>query len=630
MSFSSSSIRSPSCQIDSDILNENSIEDMRDIALSFFASACGKNRGAFVLDPPDGHTYGCLVLPKDVAELAGIEPNENVTLADANSINANYLDGNITSLETISLLDFLVGRVYESTPSKESNLYACDVNGLAKLSCGGGDDGDNDEQKTKISTRTRRSPRSDGEPIRSVTLAGLLLPDDAPWTTKGKGEEVDGIVKQEVLYTLQDFQEMKSMGLNTVQISVPTSTFTPNDAVGGRRKQVLVKALQDMKTAGLQAILSLVATTGDELDAVESAAKFSVAGNANLDSDNSNAVVLALTLPKEMTIDTKTIIDSVRAKVGPELALFVPLGVDDLVTGSETGTADDPNIYGSLDWSHTSTVADIASSSSQDDRSKMFYHESVACTMRSPIEHSACFGNSGGGLPIFWSSGFDLSVDNCARRSQDSTTTSNSFKDYGQCDRFDETIESGWWQRHRESFAARQMFAAEQGLGWSFAAWKLYDSNNENDSDSDTTTTTNTGLIDEPAKLLSLRDVMKAGLFPDLLSLSTTTSTSLFPAQIACLNPPENDFVLGDDTLAPTMGPPPDCGDGWWNSTTSHCDYWIPPPEPTMSPTVSQHSTTALTMAALGGAVAVLVLGFLHKKLIVQNRRRSEYSSIPH
>ena len=53
---------SPSCKIDRDILNEQSIESMDDIALSFFASTCGKNRGAFVLDPPDGNTYGWYVL----------------------------------------------------------------------------------------------------------------------------------------------------------------------------------------------------------------------------------------------------------------------------------------------------------------------------------------------------------------------------------------------------------------------------------------------------------------------------------------------------------------------------------------------------------------------------------------
>ena len=48
----------PTCKIDQDILNVETLPEMNDIALSFFASACGKNRGAFVLDPPDGQTYG--------------------------------------------------------------------------------------------------------------------------------------------------------------------------------------------------------------------------------------------------------------------------------------------------------------------------------------------------------------------------------------------------------------------------------------------------------------------------------------------------------------------------------------------------------------------------------------------
>jgi hypothetical protein len=53
-----SSSTTPSCHIDRDILNDKTIDKMDDIALSFFASACGKNRGAFVVDPPDGQTYG--------------------------------------------------------------------------------------------------------------------------------------------------------------------------------------------------------------------------------------------------------------------------------------------------------------------------------------------------------------------------------------------------------------------------------------------------------------------------------------------------------------------------------------------------------------------------------------------
>lgn len=45
------------CKIDATVLNIETIEDMDDIALSFFAAACGRNRGAFVLDPPNGETY---------------------------------------------------------------------------------------------------------------------------------------------------------------------------------------------------------------------------------------------------------------------------------------------------------------------------------------------------------------------------------------------------------------------------------------------------------------------------------------------------------------------------------------------------------------------------------------------
>ena len=53
----SSSSTTPICTIDSDILNENTGQ-MDDLGLSVFAKLCGVNRGAFVLDPPDGKTYG--------------------------------------------------------------------------------------------------------------------------------------------------------------------------------------------------------------------------------------------------------------------------------------------------------------------------------------------------------------------------------------------------------------------------------------------------------------------------------------------------------------------------------------------------------------------------------------------
>ena len=73
--------------------------------------------------------------------------------------------------------------------------------------------------------------------------------------------------------------------------------------------------------------------------------------------------------------------------------------------------------------------------------------------------------------------GFDLSIDDCINKDididdrDDTTSSSNSrkkplFVDYGQCDRFHETFASPWWKRHRQSFAARQLFSHEQGMGW--------------------------------------------------------------------------------------------------------------------------------------------------------------------
>jgi len=221
------------------------------------------------------------------------------------------------------------------------------------------------------------------------------------------------------------------------------------------------------------------------------------------------------------------------------------------------------------------------------------------------------------------------------------------------------------------SFASRQVYAAERGLGWSFASWKVGTTNNNNnndhkDEDGDR-------VIEQPVQLLAFQQVVQAGLFPDLLSngttattpgtTTTTTTTTGTNTKVisvvapdACLNPPDNDFALGDATLAPTPGPIPDCGKGWWNATTTKCDYWIPPvtlaptlsptqpcpdcqkcPEPLQTPPAStttsnrsSTSTMALLMAGLGGAAMMLILGVIHHYCIDPgNKKRKEYEEIP-
>ena len=201
-------------------------------------------------------------------------------------------------------------------------------------------------------------------------------------------------------------------------------------------------------------------------------------------------------------------------------------------------------------------------------------------------------------MPVYVSSGFDLAIDDCYLSSE------KGFMDYGQCNRFDETIHSGWWERHRQSLASRQLFSYSLGVGWSFTAWKMYDdSSGAADSDK--------SIIDVPAKLLCLRDVVDAGLMPSLKSLRKSG--------MACLNGPKDDFAMGDETLAPTPSPPPDCGNGWWNSTTLQCDYWVPPP-PTPPPTMAPAMYARMVAPwAVGGAV----VAFLVSCLVMKKARAS-------
>lgn len=549
--------------------------------------------------------YFSLNLPSNILDLAGAHTKKPVEVATANAIKNQYAAGNITATETLQVLNFVVQSVYHATPDKESNPYACEFNGLAELTCP-------DEPSS------HQSPMPKGVPIRSVTLAGLFV--DALWATNGVSLTLDQQMKW---YTPDDFTQMAKLGLNTVQILVPTAAFIVGDVYGAQVKSALKDILLEVDVAGLKAILALVGT-GDELDAVVAAARFA----------SSRPTVLALTLPSHMTIDQKTLLDSIRVEA-PKLPLFLPMGLGDLI---ENTRYYDSNVYASLDMSHANSIADIASSESQEDRSKLFYHESMACIARSPLEFAPCMKR----LPVFVGAGFDLSIDDCVNQH-----ILPDFKDYGQCNRFDETIDSGWWERHRASFAARQLYAYERGLGWSFAAWKLY-----SDPTAKPPAKHSFGVIDIPAKLMSLQDVADAGLFPSL-------DEKPIPAIDACLNPPENDFILGDATLAPTMGPPPDCGNGWWNYTTSKCDYWIPPPEPTPAPTVpcpvcdkcpepvvqqemvappapSPSSTSSslvpCTDNVISGSIGALIgalLGAILMRCFSRNRRSQEYQTIP-
>uniref|UniRef100_A0A7S3KZU2 Uncharacterized protein n=1 Tax=Amphora coffeiformis TaxID=265554 RepID=A0A7S3KZU2_9STRA len=516
-------LKTPTCVLDNTVVNADTLGNMTDLGLSFFATLCGRNRGAFVLDPSDGHTYGCTAFPSNFATLATGYNATTVPLEDANAIVKTFQQQNVSTAETVAYLDYLVKMVYHSTAHADKDPYACNTGGLSKLQC---------DPVNTIAT------------IKAVTTAGLFVP--VPWMQTPTHMTT---AQRKAFYTPADFRDMKKAGLNTVQIPFPLSAFQQEEDTDAddattttttTTTTLLVSELSSVLShvlrADLQAILVLVGPDND--NAVTAAAQY-----AALHSDT----LLGLTVPSAQSLG------AARA-AQPDLKLFVPVNQGEI----KDLTFPDANTFGALDLTHTGTVGDVASSTPLDDRMKLYYHESLACVERSPLEFSACYRR----VPLFVSQGFDLSIDDCVNK--DSSSSTILFTDYGQCDRFDDTVDSEWWHEHRKSFADRQLFAYEQGMGWSFAAWKLYDD------------TSDSGTITDFAQLLSFKDVYAAGLMPSLDAGHTE----------ACLNPPASDFVMGDATYAPTAAPV-DCGYGWWNETTHNCSYWIPPPPPppTAAPT---------------------------------------------
>jgi hypothetical protein len=577
------------CVLDRALINAETLPFVEDVGVSIFASACSKNRGAFVLDPPNGVTYGCLALPEgllfedilNVPAAAAAEDTTNATipsdffpfdLLKVEDITSNYAGGNLTAQETVEMLDFLVERVYASTPEPDQSPYACDVNGLVTLeNC----PSPAAKKKGKHGKSERMTADADlyPQPIRATTIAGVFAPAD--WAT-GNASAPDKIHltqrDAEFFYVPKDFDEMFHMGLNTVQFPVSLQLFSVLPKVPQAFLNLLTKWLHYTYSHHMKAIVRLENHMDEDglpaayLETVGKALTF--CNGINL--QHNDTVVMAVILP-----DASPEVMLAAADVGTSIPLWLPAQEGDLIHAHAIATAI-PGVEISaiaLDLSHTSTIAEIASSTAEEDRSKLVFHETMACLKRAPLEYTSCYQN----LPVFVSSGFDLAIDNCHMlRVYKHFDMEDEFPDYGQCDqdRFKATVHSPWWHRHRRSFAARQIAAYEKGgLGWAFATWKVFRVGKEKK-----------GVIDVPAKLLSLQDVSANGLIPSLIekkenrTMAWINETGSWPLDLACLNPPANDFVMGDKTLAPTMGPPPDCGDGWWNFTTEKCDYWIPPP----------------------------------------------------
>jgi hypothetical protein len=599
------------CVIDRDVLNADTFPDLTQIGLSLFAPLCGRNRGVFVTSPGDGETYGCANLPDTFAtrtaqlgqatagdEIKKVDGVTAYPLVDANSIGDAYRNGNITGADAVNVLDLLVQSIYNSSGiGVNSDVHACDVSGLTTLSC--------------PSVPPRSHPK-----LRAATLAGVLS-SSTPWATGGRALTVG---EARGFYTSADFDDMVDLGLNAVQIPVSSQVFTTKTETSASQLELL-RSLLSMANDHKMNVLVLL-----EDDDVPAGLSYPSDGDRLREEATRSAATFLVDMTKKGTLFSGLILPSsslvaAARQVSTEMNLLVKASEGDL---AERQLPSDAHLFIALDRTHTASVADVASSTSLDDRLKMYYHENLACQGRAPVEFGWCYQHT----PVYIFRGFNIAIDDCVLQDQ----RNSSFSNYGQCDRFGERVHSPWWHAHQASFASRQLAGYETGMGWTYDAWKLFGEDPDVDD-----------VLDRPSKLYALKNVARSGLFP---SLRHASAAHYKPA---CLNNPVPDFVLGDGTLAPTPSPPPDCGNGWWNYETLQCDYWIPPtPCPTVEPIPfcenggfwsvdlgsCEYCPEPLTRAALArsGLVAGtvgLVIGCVVTGLWNRRRRALGYTPVP-
>lgn len=221
------------------------------------------------------------------------------------------------------------------------------------------------------SASTPKSLRPDGDIVKSVTLAGAFVPAD--WVTGGKVLSMEQVLE---FYNSKEFKAMAKLGVNTVQIPVPCNAFAGEGDVA----DTVTVLLETLGKAGLSAILVLVemsdadTLTAETINAhITAAAKFA--------SDSSD--VIAIQLPSSLP----SLLSAVRS-ASTTLPVLVPVEKAKL---NSLSFPPDNNLFAAMDVAAVSSVADVASSTSFDDRLKMFYHENLVCIDRSPIEYLDCY-----------------------------------------------------------------------------------------------------------------------------------------------------------------------------------------------------------------------------------------------
>ncbi|CAM9592783.1 unnamed protein product, partial [Scytosiphon promiscuus] len=489
------------CELDPKLTHEDLPFFIPDIQ-GTWGSACGRNRGVFVIDPPDGHTYDCGKMPSDW----GVESAGDITDLDKTQP--------ATALKAYGKF---VEAVYNTTIGKTAS--ACDFDALTVLTCGR-------EEPWKTAPWYHQIKA----PIRSVNIGGLFVLERWIVPTFTEWGDDSGIHDQHSYsekcgdlgtcdelkdhwknwYTPQDFKDMKDVGLNSVRLPVGWWFFAAKTAMSPYPYIIPDEDLYDehhpitdvirwAREAGLYVILDLHGAPGSQngLD------------NSGLTSPDPNDLVwgegwmyspenlgntvriLAAMAEYINHIEDSYSLDNIMAlellnepwahlDLGRVRDFYVsgitavrlvrplmPIIIHDSFRGPMWATLlkDFPykNVVMDTHIYHGFNPADLSSDTAVGDRMKAYVHERMACSYTAMLRYQTCAV-----LPVMvgeWS----LAIDNCM------PWLDSKFADYGQCDNLKEREGNSWWTEHTQSFAMRQIAMYEREMGWSFWTWKLED-----------------------------------------------------------------------------------------------------------------------------------------------------------
>ncbi|CAM9169230.1 unnamed protein product [Discosporangium mesarthrocarpum] len=576
------------CELDPKLLNEVDFAFFLADIERAWGTACGRNRGVFVLDPPDGHTYDCGNLPKEW----GVSSVGDIT--------------NLTKTSTKVAVDVyakLVDSMYKTTTGKTAD--ACDFDALTVLTC-------------SREEPWRRAPWVDrlNAPIRAVNIGGLfvlerwILPNFVEWgPTTGIidqhsfSRQCDGLgVCQDIKdhwknwYSGDDFKAMKEVGLNSVRIPVgwwyfamkgdldPSPYVVPDEDLYDPQHPI-TSVIRWAKEADLMVIIDLHGAPGSQ-NGLDNSGVTSRDPNDlvwgetwmyNPENVGDTVRILAVIAQYINHIEDALGLDNIMAlellnepwahldlgRVREFYALSIeairmirpllPVILHDSFRGPMWPTLlkDFPyhHIYMDTHIYHGFNKADVASDTAQGDRQKMYVHERMACSYTAMLRYETCAA-----LPVFvgeWS----LAIDNCMPH------LDMKFANYGQCDHMHDRSGS-WWKTHIRSFAMRQIAMYEREMGWSFWTWKLDDYAEKNEVS---------------ATYWSFHLAVKNGLID-----------TNYPED-ACLHPPEEDYMKPLELVA---------------SRDSQAETELSGQYPLPSPVSTPASAAASSTAAGAGGVA--------------------------